>query len=142
MAIICTNIPLFFSSRKILTLFLSTIQAIVFIKTWLTPIRPRIEISQASNYYSSVKRWVSPAPPAAIQRWRQSHDTAPESGANRHRPNIHIPTAARRRCPRPDSPYSYERSREPTEPNPPPAGFAAASPRRRSVAALRPYTRR
>ena len=32
MAIICTNIPLFFSSRKILTLFLSIFQAIDYIK--------------------------------------------------------------------------------------------------------------
>jgi len=53
-----------------------------------------------------VKQWESPAPPAAIRRWRQSHDIAPESGANRHRPSIHISSVLRRRGPLPDSPYN------------------------------------
>lgn len=53
-----------------------------------------------------VKQWESPAPPTAIRRWRQSHDIAPESGANRHRPSIHISSVLRRRGPLPDSPYN------------------------------------
>lgn len=89
-----------------------------------------------------VKQWASPAPPAAIQRWRQSHGTDPVSGANRHRPSIRIPTAVRRRCPLPDNPYSCERSWESAAHNPPPAGFLGVSLRRISVAALRPYTKR
>ena len=53
-----------------------------------------------------VKQWESPAPQAAIRYGRQSHGIAPESGASRYRPSIHIPSVLRRRCPLPDSPYN------------------------------------
>lgn len=101
-----------------------------------------MEISQITNYHKPVKRWASPAPPAAIRQERQSLDIAPESGANRHRPNIRIPTAVRRRSLLPDNPYSCERSRESAAHNPLPAGFVGVSLHRISIAALRPYTRR
>lgn len=52
------------------------------------------------------KQWESPAPQAAIRYGRQSHGIAPESGASRYRPSIHIPSVLRRRCPLPDSPYN------------------------------------